>query len=185
MSYRRYFGEEALRRRLQSPEVMLKSVGLGAGMVFVDVGCGDGFFSVPAAQLVGEKGQVYAVDVDTSAVEELKEKAAEKGLKNVTAKVGEAEGTVFCEECADMVFYGRVLHDFRDPAKVLQNAKRMLKPAGTLVDLDWKKKPTMFGPPVRIRFSEEQASSLIRVAGFTVESVKAAGRNFYIVTAKP
>jgi ubiquinone/menaquinone biosynthesis C-methylase UbiE len=185
MSSRRYFGEETIRRKWRNPEITLKSIGLSAGMVFVDVGCGDGFFAIPAAQLVGEKGVVYAVDVEASAVERLKDKAAEKGLKNVTAKVGEAEETVFCEECADLVFYGRVLHDFRDPAKVLDNAKRMLKPAGKLVDLDWKKKLTMFGPPVRIRFSEEQAASLIKAAGFTVESVRDAGRNFYIVTAKP
>jgi ubiquinone/menaquinone biosynthesis C-methylase UbiE len=185
MSCHRYFDEEALRRRWHNPEVTLKSIGLNAGMVFVDVGCGDGFFAVPAAQRVGEKGMVYAVDIDASAIERLRDKAEEKGLKNVNAKVGEAEETVFCEGCADMVFYGRVLHDFKDPAKVLCNAKRMIKPAGTLVDLDWKKKPTVFGPPVRIRFSEEQAAGLIRAAGFTVESVKAVGRNFYIVTAKP
>jgi len=185
MSSRRYFGEQTLRRKWHNPEVILKGIGLSAGMVFVDVGCGDGFFAIPAAQLVGEKGVVYGVDIDASAIERLKDKAAEKGLKNVTAKVGEAEETIFCEGCADMVFCGRVLHDFRDPAKVLHNAKRMLKPAGTLVDLDWKKKPTVFGPPVRIRFSEEQAASLIKAAGFTIEDVKAAGRNFYIVTAKP
>ena len=185
MGCRRYFGEEALRRKWRNPEITLKSVGLSAGMVFVDVGCGDGFFAIPAAQLVGEKGVVYAVDIDASAIERLKGKAAEKGLKNVTGKVGEAEETVFCEGCADIVFYSRVLHDFRDPAKVLRNAKRMLKPAGTLVDLDWKKKLTALGPPVRIRFSEEQAASLIRAAGFMIESVKAAGRNFYVVTAKP
>jgi len=185
MSSHRYFGEITIRRKWRNPEVTLKSIGLSAGMVFVDVGCGDGFFAIPAAQLVGEKGVVYAVDIDAFAIERLKDKAAGKGLKNVTAKVGEAEETVFCEECADIVFYSRVLHDFRDPAKVLHNAKRMLKPSGTLVDLDWKKKPTVFGPPVRIRFSEEQAASLIKAAGFTIESVRDAGRNFYIVTAKP
>ena len=185
MSSHRYPGEEALRRKWRKPEITLKAVGLRAGMVFMDIGCGDGFFTIPAAQLVGEKGVVYAVDTDAAAVEKLNDKAGEKGLANITAKVGAAEETVFCIECADIVFYSRVLHDFKDPAKVLCNAKRMLKAAGTLVDLDWKKKPTVLGPPVRIRFSEEQAASLIKAAGFTIESVKAAGRNFYIVTAKP
>jgi ubiquinone/menaquinone biosynthesis C-methylase UbiE len=185
MSSRRYFGEEALRRKWRNPETTLKSIGLSAGMVFVDVGCGDGFFAIPAAQLVGEKGVVYAVDVEASAIERLKKKAVARGLRNLNARVGAAEETIFCEECADIVFYGRVLHDFRDPARVLRNAKRMIKPAGTLVDLDWKKKPTLFGPPVRIRFSEEQAEGLIKAAGFTIESVREAGRNFYIVTAKP
>ena len=185
MNSHRYFEEETLRRKWRKPEITLKDIGLRSGMVFMDVGCGDGFFTIPAAQVVGEKGVVYAVDIDASAIEKLKDKAAEKGLKNINAEIGAAEETVFCEECADIVFYGRVLHDFRDPAKVLRNAKRMLKPAGTLVDLDWKKKPTVFGPPVWIKFSEKQAAGLIKTAGFTIESIRDAGRDFYIVTAKP
>jgi ubiquinone/menaquinone biosynthesis C-methylase UbiE len=184
MSGQKHSGEGIIRR-WHHPQLNLESIGLRSGMVFMDVGCGDGFFTIPAARLVGEKGKVYAVDVSTSAINRLKREAAEKGLKNVTAKVGASEETVFCNECADIVFYSIVLHDFRDPAKVLQNAKKMIKPAGTLVNLDWKKKPMPFGPPMQIRFSEEQAANLIKQAGFTIESVKDLGRNFYIVTAKP
>ena len=184
MSYHKHFGEGIIRK-WHHPNINLESIGLCSGMVLMDVGCGDGFFTIPAASLVGEKGKVYAVDIDASAIDRLKHKAAGKGLGNIRAEVGAAEETVFCEECADIVFYSTVLHDFRDPAKVLRNAKRMLKPSGTLVDLDWKKKSTVFGPPLQIRFSEEQASSLIQQAGFTIESVKDVGRNFYIVTAKP
>jgi hypothetical protein len=53
------------------------------------------------------------------------------------------------------------------------------------VNLDWKKKTTVFGPPVRIRFSEEQAQNLIKQAGFKIATVKEAGSNYYIITAKP
>jgi len=183
MSIHRYPGEETIRRQWRKPETTLKQVGLRADMVFMDIGCGDGFFTLPAAQIVGEKGAVYAVDTDAAAIEKLKDNAAEKGLTNMTAEIGSGEETVFCTECADMVFYSRVLHDFKDPAKVLRNAKAMLKPAGKLVNLDWKKKPMLFGPPLRIRFSEEQAAELIKTAGFTIESVKSAGLNFYIITA--
>jgi ubiquinone/menaquinone biosynthesis C-methylase UbiE len=167
------------------PKLKLESIGLRAGMVFMDIGCGYGFFTIPAAQIVDEQGKVYAVDVDSSSIDRLKREAEEKGLKNVTATVGAAEETIFCKACADIVFYSIVLHDFRDPAKVLQNAKHMLKPTGTLVNLDWKKKLTSIGPPVKIRFSEEQASNLIKQAGFTIESVKDLGSKFYIVVAKP
>ena len=177
--------DEATKRGWFNPEKVLEDTGLGRGMVFVDVGCGDGFFTILAAQLVGEKGRVYAVDTDASAIKRLKRKAAEKCLANVKAVVSEAEGTVFCDGCADVVFYSIVLHDFHDPAKVLLNAKRMLKPSGRLVDLDWKKKQTEVGPPVRIRFSEEQAQRLIKNAGFSVESVRDAGRDHYVVVAKP
>jgi ubiquinone/menaquinone biosynthesis C-methylase UbiE len=180
-----FFVEDAVRRRWHKPEAILKEIGLGSGMVFMDIGSGDGFFTIPAAQLVGEKGKVYAVDIDASAIDRLKNKAAKKGVTNLTVKVGAAEETVFCEECADIVFFGLVLHDFRDPARVLHNARRMIKSAGKLVNLDFKKKTTLFGPPVKIRFSEEQASSLIEQAGFTVADVREAGRNFYIIAAKP
>ena len=154
-------------------------------MVFMDIGCGDGFFTIPAAEIAGADGNVYAVDTDASAIDRLKKKATEKGLANVNTKVGPAEETVFCEACADIVFYSMVLHDFNDPSKVLRNARRMVKPTGKLVNLDWKKKRTVFGPPVRIRFSEEYARNLIEAAYFKVENIRDAGRNHYIVTAKP
>ena len=172
-------------KKLYHPSLKLESIGLRSGMVFMDIGCGYGVFTLPAAQIVGKQGKVYAVDVSALAIDQLKREAAEKSLKNVTAKVGEAEETVFCSECADIVFYSIVLHDFRDPLKVLQNAKRMLKPTGTLVNLDWKKKHMTIGPPERIRFSEEQAQTLIKQAGFTILSVKDVESDFYMVTAKP
>jgi ubiquinone/menaquinone biosynthesis C-methylase UbiE len=153
-------------------------------MVFMDIGCGNGFFTIPAAEQVGENGKVYALDANAEAVETVKSKAATNGLKNIVAKAAEAEETVFCDECADMVFFSIVLHDFRDPPKVLSNAKRMIKPDGTLINLDWKKKRMALGPPMQIRFSEEQAQALIKQAGFTVETVEDAGSNFYLITAK-
>ncbi len=175
---------EGTIRKWHHPDINLKSIGLRSGMTFMDIGCGYGFFTIPAANLVGEKGQVYAVDIDASYIDRLKREAAERGLQNIRAENGTAEETVFCEACADIVLYSIVLHDFKDPAKVLQNAKRMLKPSGKLVNLDWKKKPTEFGPPLQIRFSEEQATHLIKQAGFSIESVKDLGTHFYIVIAK-
>jgi ubiquinone/menaquinone biosynthesis C-methylase UbiE len=175
--------DEATRRSWYNPEAILQD--LRSGMVFMDIGCGDGFFSILAAKKVGEKGKVYAVDIDASAIERFKHKAKAESLKNITDKVGAAEETVFCSKCADFVFYSMVLHDFADPAEVLQNAKQMIKPNGRLVDLDWKKQEMPFGPPVKIRFSEEHVASLIRNAGFQVDSVKDAGSYHYIVIAKP
>jgi len=163
----------------------LADIGLRSGFVFMDIGCGTGFFAIPAAQIVGEKGRVYALDKEHWAIEKLRETASEKGLGNLNLRVGEAEQVVFCEACSDLVFYGIVLHDFGDPLKVLANAKRMLKPTGKLVDLDWKKKPMPFGPPLHIRFSEQRATNLIEHAGFKIEAAKEAGPYHYMIIAKP
>ena len=98
--------------------------------------------------------------------------------------MGRAEDTVFCEHCADFVFLGIDLHDFQDPSKVLENAKIMIKPGSTLVDLDWKT-DAPFGPPQDIRFSEKKASRLIKAAGFKVESIKDSGLYHYLIIARP
>jgi hypothetical protein len=59
----------------------------------------------------------------------------------------------------------------------------MLKPGGILVDLDWKKEEMPLGPPFRIRFSEEEAASLITGAGFLVRDVVPSEPYCYLLTA--
>jgi ubiquinone/menaquinone biosynthesis C-methylase UbiE len=177
--------DENLRRSWYNPEAILQDTGLGPGMVFIDVGGGEGFFSLIAANIVKENGIVYCLDIDAEAIERLKKKAEEKGIVNIRVKVSTAEEKPFCTACADIVFYSMVLHDFNKPLQVLANAKKMLKPTGKLVNLDWKKLSTPFGPPEPIRFSEEHASELMHQAGFKVESVKDVGPYHYVVTAKP
>jgi len=176
--------DEKIRRTWYSPEEILAKAGLKEGLVFADIGSGDGFFSLLAAETVGEKGKLYSVDTDSQAISRLKSKAAERGLKNVYAFAGEAEDVVFCRGCVDVVFFSMVLHDFHDPVKVLQNAKVMLKASGSVVDLDWKKMQMPFGPPVQIRFSEEKARELMEQVGFHVAKVEDVGPYHYVVTAK-
>ena len=176
-------GEE--RRKWQNPDAILISIGVKTGVKFVDVGCGDGFFAVPAAKLVGNSGRVYALDVDSDAIGRLMEKAAKETLRNLELKVGKAEEMVFCDSCVDIVFFGIVFHDFSDPNKVLSNAKRMLKPTGRLIDLDWKKEPMRLGPPLQIRFSKEKASTLIEAAGFKIGCTRDEGLYPYIIFATP
>jgi len=175
--------DEATRRSWYSPESVLSE--LKEGMTFVDVGCGDGFFSLFAARKVGPNGRVFAVDVDDSRVELLRSKAVAAGLANIMAVVARAEDTVFCEGCADMVLYSMDLHDFDDPKKVLTNARVMIKPTGRVVDLDWKKLPMEIGPPLDIRFSEDEVAGMLKEAGFRVDSAREAGPYHYLITAVP
>jgi ubiquinone/menaquinone biosynthesis C-methylase UbiE len=181
----RFFDDEQERRKWQNPEAILVDVGVKPGLIFVDVGCGHGFFALPAARLVGNEGRVYGLDADSEAIDRLKEKAAKEKLRNLMLEVGIAEQTVFCDSCADIVFFGIVLHDFGDTSKVLSNAKKMLKPTGRLIDLDWKKELMQLGPPLRIRFNEKKASNLIEKAGFSVDEVKEEGLYHYMIVATP
>jgi ubiquinone/menaquinone biosynthesis C-methylase UbiE len=173
------------RRKWQDPEIILAGIGVKAGITFADIGCGGGFFALPAARMTGGKGRVYGLDVNADAIAALKEQAAREGLKNIRLTTGRAEEEVVCRRCADIVFFGMALHDFQDPSRVLANAAKTIKPDGRLVDLDWKKGAGGFGPPAHIRFDEAKASGLMEAAGFKIESVKDSGPYHYLITARP
>ena len=173
------------RREWQNPEAILSVIGLKPGETFIDIGCGNGFFALPAARIVGASGTVYGIDISSDSIAELKKQALKENLNNIRLTAGKAEETVICERCADVVFIGIALHDFEDPSLVLENARKMVKPSGKLIDLDWKKEPTPFGPPLSIRFDEKKAKALLEAAGFAIETTENSGPYHYIVTARP
>jgi ubiquinone/menaquinone biosynthesis C-methylase UbiE len=179
----RRFYDEAGRRQWQNAEAILADIGLKPGATFIDLGCGVGFSALPAPTGGGGGGRVYALDANPEAIARLKQRGGAEGLTNLQLKVGRAEDSVLCEACADFVFLGIVLHDFDEPARVLANAARMLKPGGRLVNLDWKKEPTALGPPLQIRFSQEKAIQLIEAGGFKVQTMTEAGPYHYLIIA--
>lgn len=171
------------RLKWQDPEKILSEIGLEPDMTFVDAGSGDGYFAIPAARIVGPKGKVIAFDIDDGAISRLRTQAADEGLIQLSAGVRPAEEMIACDGCADFVFFGIDLHDFADPAKVIRNARRMLRPAGLLVDLDWKPEPMSFGPPLKRRFSIDKARQMMQSEGFDIKSVAEAGPYHYIIVA--
>ena len=183
MPHRQFPVNDPERRKWLNPEKLLSDIGLVPGMTFVDVGSSDGYFSIPAARIVGPTGKVIAIDIDEGAISRLRQHATDEGLSLLSAEVGSGEETVTCDGCANFVFFGIDLHDFNDPAQAIRNAKRMLKPSGLLVDLDWKPEPTPFGPPLRRRFSIDKARQLIEAEGFSVKSVAEAGPYHYVIIA--
>jgi ubiquinone/menaquinone biosynthesis C-methylase UbiE len=184
MVHKQFPANDTERRKWQDPEKILAEIGIAPNMTFVDLGCGDGYFALPAARIVGSKGKVIATDIDEGAIGRLRKQAAEEGLVQLSAEVSAAEKTIACEGCADFVFFGINLHDFADPAQVIRNAKRMLRPSGKLVDLDWKPQPMSFGPPLGKRFSITKAQELIESAGFHIILVAESGPYHYIIIAE-
>jgi len=177
--------DETGRRQWQNPEQILETIGLKAGMTFLDIGCGQGFFTLPAAKTVGEKGKVYALDISANNIAVLQQKLSLAGLNNVVPYAQPAENAILCEHSADISFFGIVLHDFQDARQVLLNAFHMLKPTGILANLDWEKESAVYGPPENIRFSREKAANLISETGFEITSIADSGLYHYLILARP
>ncbi len=97
------------RRKYQNPEAILQQIGLKPGMTVVDMGCGGGFFALPAARIVGKKGKLYASDINSEGIDDLRRLAGEDGLANIEFSIGQAEDLVLGREHADIVFFGLVV----------------------------------------------------------------------------
>src|SRR5262245_50221747 len=80
-----------LRREGAGSAPVLSRLGLRPGMRVLDVGCGPGRVSIPAARLVGPQGEVVAVDVQDAMLKKLQRQAAARGVANIRTILGPIE----------------------------------------------------------------------------------------------
>jgi ubiquinone/menaquinone biosynthesis C-methylase UbiE len=124
---------EPFRKLSERPLERLSEIGLRQGMTFLDVGCALGFYSFYASSIVGERGMVYAIDLNLDFIEYVKRKANAKGIKNINAIVADAQETSLPSKSVDVVFLHLVLHDVKDKHAALKEFNRILKANAKLV----------------------------------------------------
>jgi len=110
---------------------VLVEVGIKPGFHVLDYGCGPGGYITPLAELVGESGRIYALDIHPLAIESVRAIASRKQLTNVETicsdcKTGLPDGSV------DMILLYDTFHGLSDPNGVLAELHRVLKPGGIL-----------------------------------------------------
>lgn len=83
------------------------------GLTPLDFGCGSGNYTIPAAEIVGERGTVFALDKDPWKLNKLMERAYSVGLKNIEKIETSGEVTIPLEdESVDVVLLYDVLHNY-------------------------------------------------------------------------
>lgn len=144
---------------LNREEVFAK-VGLKQGMNVACLGCGNqGYFILPAAQMIGKDGLAYAVDVQTSVLDSVRHLASIQMLGNlqtVRANLEMVGSTRIPAGSLDVAFLINVLFQNKKHAEIIKEASRLMNKGGRLVVVDWKKIGVPFGPPVDIRVAPEQ-----------------------------
>jgi ubiquinone/menaquinone biosynthesis C-methylase UbiE len=156
------------RRRLQPADAALKAFGLARDQVFVDLGCGPGYFLIPAARRVKT---AWGCDISLKMLDMARRTAAAKGLRNVrTLRVSE-KSIPLPSGRADKVLLSNVLHELTAPVRLLREIRRILAPGGELLVIDWKKESCRHGPLLRDRIGRERARKMIEKAGFQTVNV--------------
>jgi ubiquinone/menaquinone biosynthesis C-methylase UbiE len=110
---------------------ILKEVGIKPGFQVLDYGCGPGGYIVPLAKLVGESGKVYALDIHPLAVQKVQDIASKKQLINVETILSDCK-TGLQDKSLDVVLLYDAFHHLSDPATILEELYRVLKPDGIL-----------------------------------------------------
>lgn len=124
-----------LRDVFLSPAKKLQKAGLRPGDQVLDFGCGPGSFSLAAANIVGQSGKVYALDIHPLAIQSVTKKATKVGLQNIET-ISSDGATSIPDQSVDFIILNDVLHEVDDPDAVLAELHRILKPEGTLAFSD-------------------------------------------------
>jgi ubiquinone/menaquinone biosynthesis C-methylase UbiE len=175
------------RKQWHNPETILNEAGITRGMTIADLGSGPGFFTIPAAQMTGEKGLVYAVDSSQAMIDGLKENVAKSEVNSNIIKIINSDvcHTGIPKESVDLVFFANVLHEVGDKKAFFQEVRRISKTTTYIVVVDWKKVPTEHGPPLKDRLSEEEANRVLAENGFCVFKQIDVGPYHYELIFKP
>ena len=123
---------------------VIETLQLRAGDVAADVGCGDGFYTIPLARFLGPSGKVFAVDIDESALVKLKQHLAEDGLKNVEAIRGASDDPKLPAAALDGALIVNAYHEMTAHEAILRHVLAALKQGGVLVLMEgiWDKNET-------------------------------------------
>jgi ubiquinone/menaquinone biosynthesis C-methylase UbiE len=118
------------RDREEDCKTLLAALKLKPGDTVCDLGCGNGFYSVKIAKLVGERGRVIGVDIQREMLGFLKDKAAEEKLGNIEPLLGTVVDPKLKPGSVDLVLLVDVYHEFSNPEEMLAAIRKSLKPTG-------------------------------------------------------
>ena len=111
----------------------IKNFGIEKGMTVVDYGCGPGRYTIKFAELVGEKGKVYALDIHELAIEAVRKKIEKHNLNNIEPILIDGYDSTLPENVADVVCAIDMFWIIKKPTEFLTELNRITKRDGTLV----------------------------------------------------
>jgi len=126
------------REQEESAAMMLKNLGVEPGMTACDLGCGNGYHTLPIARLVGEKGKVLAVDIQAEMLRLLEAKAKQEKIKNVEVIHGTVIDPRLPKGKVDRVLLVDVYHEFSHPEQMLAGIRESLSPNGRVVFVEFR-----------------------------------------------
>jgi len=158
--------EDPKRDAYQKPHEVMRALGLKAGEVIADIGAGSGYFTFRLTHHVGDRGKVYAVDVSPDMIRHINRRIRELKATNVVSILADPDDPLLPDASVDRFFFSDSWHHIDNQTKYLSLMKKMLKPGGEIVMIDFHKKDLPVGPPMQMKIAREDLIKQMESNGF-------------------
>ncbi len=120
------FEDENRAKNLQIDRVM-DILQIKEGKSVADLGAGSGWFTTRAAKRVGEKGKVFAVEINQEYIKYINDRAKRENFTNIQTVLGTEDDPKLAAGSVDAVLILKTYHEIGQPVKVLRNIRKSLK----------------------------------------------------------
>src|SRR2546430_8418418 len=150
--------ERPEREDEERPSLALPALKLKPGDAVADIGAGSGYYTRRLAKLVGDKGVVYAVDIQQEMLDLLTNKMAELSIHNVKAVLGDVKDPKLPGTSVDLALLVDVYHEFDYPYEMIQGICAALKPGGRIAFIEFRGED----PKVPIKLLHKMTEAQVR-----------------------
>jgi ubiquinone/menaquinone biosynthesis C-methylase UbiE len=168
---------------LIDPNLIVAKASLSEGMKVADLGCGTtGHFVFPIAKIVGKIGQVFAVDILKTVLENIDKRVKQDNIENVKTIWSDLEiygATKIEPNSLDLAMLNNTLYLSSKRKNMISEAIRLLKKGGMLIVVEWKLVALPFGPSVENRVREDLVKTIAQNMGLELKEEFEAGPYHY------
>ena len=162
--------DDPKRDEYQKPHEVITALKLKEGEVVADIGAGSGYFTFRIAHQVRDKGRVYAVDVSPDMIVHLNRRIRDLKLNNVVSILAAPDDPLLADASVDRFFICDTWHHIEHHDRYLALLKKMLRPSGQVVMVDFKKAETPVGPPLEMRIDRADLVKEMEKNGFRLDA---------------
>lgn len=124
--------DNPLRRRIQPPTKMPLRHGIDPGMTVLEIGPGNGTYSIETARRIGNTGNLITLDIQADVIKRVKSRANTENVTTLDGLVADVHHLPFAADAFNAIFMIAVIGEIPTPQRAMQEFYRVLSPSGTL-----------------------------------------------------
>lgn len=160
----------ANRENEERCSIMLGQLNLKTGMTVCDMGCGNGFYALKMAKMVGPQGTILGVDVQPEMLQFLRTRMEKEGVDNVTPILGSFHNPHLPRNTVDVILMVDVYHELSHPEIMLRAMRDSLKPNGQIILLEYREEDLKVPIKPLHKMSKAQILKEYETNGFRIAS---------------